>query len=53
MCQQDMHLFSTEGGENQQREQEGFGVERAMSCACCQLCVVEKWVSGFEFRILS
>ena len=42
MFQQNMHLFSTESDENQQREQEGFGVERVMSCACCQLCVVEK-----------
>ena len=40
MFQQNMHLFSTESGENQQREKEGFGVESAMLCVCCQLCIV-------------
>ncbi len=40
--QQNMQLLSTESGENQQREKECFGVERAILSACFQIIILKK-----------
>lgn len=41
MFQQYMHLLSTESGEHQQREKEGFGVERVIFSACFQIIILK------------